>query len=536
MIRARTISEALFETIESDAGEYVFHLEDGSVRLSCAELAERARRGARRLLAIGVEPGDAVGVLGPNRPEWVVSAFSVWLAGAAVVPVQKRLRIPDPDTFAEQLHIMLEAVGCARVLVDPELASLLPPGAAVVWDEDGVESNQEPPSPSPADAAVIQLTSGSTSAPRGALATHAAVMSQMDILDEFLTVNGQGRTTISWTPYFHDLGLFMNVIPAAIWGLTSHHLPTERFARDPVEWFRLAAESRASFTLAPSSAFGNTLRALRRRGERIDLGAMEMARFGTEGIDPNVVERLLQQAPGLNMRPETFGSSYGLAEGVLIVALSAPGSGLCGDRICLDTLASEGVAAPSGARPSRELFGCGMPKVALRIAGPGGDMPDRHVGEILLRGPSLMSRYVGPEAPDPFVDGWLRTGDMGYLADSQLYVTGRVKDMVIVGGDNFYPEDFEWAAGRVEGVRPGRCAAFTKPEANEIVVLVEPIEAGSARGLAKKVRNAVADAVGIAPAEVVVLPPGTIRKTTSGKLRRAAMRDLYAGGELTAVG
>jgi fatty-acyl-CoA synthase len=533
LISAETIPEALARSAARGEGEYVFHLDRGPLRLGAAELAERAERGARRLIALGVRPGDPVGLLGRNRPEWICWAFATWAAGAALVPLQFPLRVRDPSAFAEQLRSLIEAAGCARVLADPALAEHLPPGVAVAWDGSDDESAAPLPAVAPGDAAVIQFTSGSTTTPRGALVTHAAAIAQMRLLDEYLAVGGEGRTTVSWTPYFHDLGLFMNVLPAAVWGLESHHLPTERFARNPAEWFRLAAATRASFTLAPAAAFGNALRVLRRRDERVDLGAMEVARFGTEGVDPGVIEALQREAPRLGLPPGALGSSYGLAEAVLAVTLSAPGSGLRLERVSIERLARDGVAALAAAEPSRLLVGCGTPRMDLRIAAADGSaLADRRVGEILLRGASTMSRYEGPGAPDPFVDGWLRTGDLGYLAGGELFVTGRVKDVVIHMGDNYYPEDFEWAAGRVEGVRPGRCAAFARPGDEEVVVLVEP--SGEERGatLRHRVRNAVADAVGIAPAEVVVLPPGTIRKTTSGKLRRAKMRDLHTAGKL----
>jgi fatty-acyl-CoA synthase len=145
-------------------------------------------------------------------------------------------------------------------------------------------------------------------------------------------------------------------------------------------------------------------------------------------------------------------------------------------------------------------------------------------GEIQVRGDSLMSGYVGSDVPDPFVDGWLRTGDMGYLADGELYVTGRAKDMVIAMGINYYPEDFEWAAARVDGVRPGRCAAFNLPDTDDVVVLIEATNGDASTRLEREVRSAVANTVGISPSAVVALPPGTVKKTTSGKLRRAAMR------------
>lgn len=536
MSRPATIPELLFATAERGAGEYVFHLDDGIVRLSCAELAERAQRGARRLVALGIEPGDAVGVLGPNRPEWVVSAFAIWSAGAALVPMQVPLRLRSRDVFREQLRRLVEASGCSRVLADPSLAPLLPEGFAVPWDAGVGATAQEAVAPAPDGPAVIQFTSGSTATPRGALVTHAAVMAQMEILDELLRDGERVRSSANWTPFFHDLGLFLNVLPAAVWGLSSHHLPTDRFAREPGEWLRLIDRTRAAVTITPSAAFGRAVTAIERAGGRLDLSSLEAVRFAAEGTDPEILRRVVGAAERHGLRPESLGSSYGLAEAVLAVSYSSPGSGMTLDRISLDDLVDRrGLATPTDAEPSRLLVGCGRPKAELRIVGPEGDLPDRHIGEILLRGPSLMSGYVGPGAEDPFIDGWLRTGDLGYMAEGELYVTGREKDMIIAMGHNYYPEDFEWAAARVEGVRPGRCVAFDLPGSEEVVLLVEARDGATTRGIERAVRNEVSAVVGVPPGEVVVLPRGTVRKTTSGKLRRAAMREDYASGALTPV-
>ena len=210
------------------------------------ELAERAARGARQLVALGVEPGDAVGLLGPNRPEWIAWAFAIWTAGAVLVPVQIPLRIRNPDAFAEQVRALVEAAGCRRAIADPRLLGVLPDGVGVAWDETGDASGDAGAAPRAGDTAVIQFTSGSTSTPKGALITHAAAMAQMDVLRHgYRYADGTPRTVLSWTPFFHDLGLFANVVHPAVAGSTTHHLPTERFARDPVEWLRLVGRTRA---------------------------------------------------------------------------------------------------------------------------------------------------------------------------------------------------------------------------------------------------------------------------------------------------
>lgn len=528
-----TIPSALRSAAERDAGEFVFHLEDGQARFGTAELAERAERQAHRLHSLGVAPGDAVGVLGPNRPEWVVSAFAVWLAGAVLVPVQIPLRVRDPDAFGEQLRSLVEAAGCRLVLSDPAMSSLLPAGTGVAWDELGKGGPGGLPAVEPDDPAVIQFSSGSTAVPKGARLTHRAVMAQMEILREGCHRDGEPRSTLSWTPFFHDLGLFYNIVQVVTWGLPSHHLPTERFARDPVEWLRLIETTRVNNTVAPSSAFGSAVRAARLAGERPDLSGLEAAYFAAEGVDPAVIRSMVEMAEDLGFHEEALGSTYGLAEAVMAVSYPPVGSGMRMERISLPELTGSGAAVPVEAGASRTVVSCGPPRMEVRVTAPEGDLPERRVGGIEVRGPSLMSGYVGPDVPAPFdEDGWLRTGDLGYMAGGDLYVTGRAKDVMIAMGHNYYPEDFEWAAARAEGVKAGRCVAFSIPDREDVAVLVETQDGVASQAFERAVADVIADTVGVRPHEVVVLPPGTVEKTTSGKLRRAAMREAYAGGTL----
>jgi acyl-CoA synthetase (AMP-forming)/AMP-acid ligase II len=535
---ATTIPEALAAAAAEDAGMFRFHLEEGPVPVSFPELAERADRAARRLVARGVRPGDVVGVLGPNRPEWLVWAYATWIAGAAVAPIQIPLRIRRPDAFAEQLLTLVRAAGCGLVLADPRLAALLPDGVGVPWEERGEESGEKPVGPAPESTAVIQFTSGSTARPKGVVVTQAAVIAQLRLLYRHYFKEGVSQTTVGWVPFFHDLGLITTAIFPPFARSTVELLPTERFAADPAEWLRLIERTRGLGTLAPSSAFGSAIRAAERRRERIDIGSLIVAHFAAEGVDPEVAERMAEVGTRkFGLRPDALGSTYGLAEAVLGVSYSEMGAGMRVDRVSVAEL-GEGRAVPAAGGPERKMVSCGKPVMELRIAAPDlSPLPEREVGEILVRGPSLASGYLGADVPDPFVDGWLRSGDLGYLADGELYVAGRAKDMVIAMGQNYYPEDFEWAAGRVSGVRAGRCVAFAKPGSEQVVVLVEPSEADAdAAALGREVRRSVADAVGVPPGEVLVVPRDTVQKTTSGKLRRAAMLERYAAGGLGPAG
>jgi fatty-acyl-CoA synthase len=529
--RASTLAEAL-TTSAAERATLDFHLEEGLVTISGAELAERAQAGARVLASRGIGPGDTVGVLGPNRPEWAVWAWATWAAGATLVPVQIPLRVRDPGAFAEQVRSLVHTAGCRLVLADPRLLSAVDTALGVAWDEPASAPGAEPVRPRPGDLAVIQFTSGSTAAPKGACLSHRAVMAQMDMIDDWTPGGIGGRVMVGWVPFFHDLGLFYYVVASVLFGACAHYLPTERFAADPAEWLRLVNATRASITVGPASAIGAAIRSTLRRSDPIDLSSLEFMRFAAEGVDPEFVDRLLETAGPLKLPLESLGSSYGLAEAVLGVTSV---QGLHEDRVDVEAMTLSGLARPATRGRVRRLISAGRTALTteVRIAQPGGgELGEREIGEICVRGPSLMKGYVGDGAPDPFEDGWLRTGDMGYLADGELYVTGRIKDMIIVMGHNYYPEDFEWAAGRVEGVRAGRCVAFGSGDDEAVMLLVEASAGTDGEELTVAVRHAVRDAVGVAPGRVVVLPPGSVEKTTSGKLRRSTMRSAYLRGDL----
>jgi len=532
-----TIPESL-AVAAAGPGDFRFHLGGVPLSVSFEEILERAWRAARRLTARGVRPGDVVGIVGPNRPEWLVWAYGSWIAGAAVAPLHLPLRVRDPEALAERLRGLLDTAGCSTVLADPRLAGLLPEGVGVPWEERGTESGEEPVGPAPQSTAVVQFTSGSTARPKGVVVSHAAVIAQLRLLYGHYYREGVAQTTVGWVPFFHDLGLITTAIFPPYARSSVELLPTERFARDPVEWLRVIERTQALGTLAPSSAFGSAIRAAERAGERIDLSSLVVAHFAAEGVDPEVAQRMAEVGVRrFGLRPDALGSTYGLAEAVLGVSYSEMGAGMRIERVSLGEL-GRGVARPAESGTTRRLVSCGKPVMDVRIVAPDlSPLPERHVGEILVRGPSLASGYLGADVPNPFVDGWLRTGDLGYLAGGELYVTGRAKDMVIAMGQNYYPEDFEWAAGRLPGVRAGRCVAFGESGTEKLVLMVEPSDANADHGeLRRRVARGVAAAVGVSPGEVVVVPRGAVQKTTSGKLRRAAMREAHRAGQVPLAG
>jgi fatty-acyl-CoA synthase len=364
--------------------------------------------------------------------------------------------------------------------------------------------------------------------------SHGAVLAQLDVLLAGTADPENNDRALGWVPFFHDLGLFFFLLHPVINLEAGHVLPTERFARDPAEWLRLVGRVRATMIDAPQSAWASAVSAARRHTDGLDLSSLRIAWFGAERVDPAFVDRLTEVAAEWRLPVQALGGTYGLAEAVMGVAATPRGAGLRILDVDRDVLSTKRMAVPPASTVTRLVSsGRAGPGFQLRIIGPErDDLSDGHVGELLVTGPSVMTGYLDRDPTDGFVDGWVATGDHAFLHEGELYIAGRAKDMLVVYGQNYHPEDFEWAAGRVPGVRPGRCVAFTVDDGERIVLLVEPSDPDPSQSLEREVMLAVQDAIGAAPTEVVVVPAGTVEKTTSGKLRRPVVRQRYESGTL----
>jgi fatty-acyl-CoA synthase len=540
--RSRTLLTTLEDAAESEFA-YFFHAESEIVELRYADLLERARERAGALAAWGVEPGDTVGVLGPNTPEWVIWAFAAWARGATLVPIPFGMRIADLGDYVARLGRLVDAAACRVVIADPRFLPAFPDGLAHAWDAPLPTVDPSAATTSRAgDVAVLQFTSGTTSAPKLAELTPAGILACVDAMVTATSV-GQNDVSLSWLPFFHDNGLFAHLLGPVVGGFPSRILPTERFARNPALWFKIASDFGATVTSGPCSAWAVTLKWALKSSDPIDLSSLRAASFGAEAIDPAVVDRYEEHAAELGLRPGTVMGAYGLAEATLVVSMGPPGGTFRIDRVMSDRLSADGQAVPAPDRDlnARRIPSSGVPTsiYRVRIAGPEGPLDDRRVGEIEVAGAGLMRGYRGiPDEEQPFTqDGWLRTGDAGYLAEGELFVTGRIKDLIIVFGRNYSPEEFEFEAQQVTGVRPGRCVAFAAVEEGEgrAVIVFEPAPGTDPEHTASDVRRKISATIGVV-ADVVPVAKGTVVKTTSGKLRRAVLRDAYARGEVPRMG
>lgn len=539
----RTLPEALAAAGPTGRG-VVFHPREGEVRASYERLAEDAERRAGALERMGVGPGDRVALLGPNELPWAQWATAVWRLGATLVPLQFPLHVRDGRAFADRTRRLLEAAGCRAVIAHPRFLPLLPDRVAHDWTaEPDARGSIAAPGPRPEDPAVVQFTSGSTSFPKGVVLTHAAVTAGMGAHLEAMAIGTDDRI-FAWLPLFHDNGLFGHLVVGLLARCESHFMTTERFARAPSLWFRVMSEHAITISSGPPSGWHAALRSVLRNPGGIDLSALRHGVVGAEAIGPAVVDDFLEHGPSLGLDPTALFGAYGLAEATLGVAMS-PGEGLLVDRVDAAALSEEGLAGPSrGSGPSKRVVSCGrpLPGMAVRVTGDGGPLPERRVGAIEVCSPSLMRGYAGvPDEDQPFTaDGWLQTGDLGYIADGRLYVTGRSKDLLIVMGRNYAPEDLEWVAGRVAGVRLGAAVAFSSDDVGrgegDVLVAVEPMAGVAAADLARSVRNAILDQLGVPLAEVLVVAKGSIPRTTSGKLQRHAFRQAHARREVQLAG
>ncbi|NPV59332.1 MAG: fatty acyl-AMP ligase [Actinobacteria bacterium] len=525
--------------------------EEGERVYSPAELKEAAERAACGLVRAGVEPGDRVGIMAQTTPATVLTFLGCWAAGAVAVPLPLPMRAVDPASFIEQSRGRLEKVG-AKLLALPgslmPMAGELGMGVKMIACEELSSGGGLPPaSTTPDDVALVQFTSGSTSEPRGVVLTHANIMANARAIARKAKVTHRDRV-VSWMPLYHDMGLIGFLITALGYGTSLVLMSPQRFVSDPASWMRALSDHRATITGGPNFSYALSTRVLEGGGAGdIDLSSLRLALNGAEPVDPEAMDGFVKVGAEYGLKPEVPYPVYGLAEATLAVTFPQPGKRYRVDHVSRNDVEDRGVATPAdpGDGGTRALVSLGTPLegVKLRVVKEdGSEAGERELGEVCVSGPCVMRGYWGDEAATAksIREGWLHTGDLGYLAGGELYLVGRIKDMVIIGGRNLFPEDVERCAERVSGMRKGNAVAFgvTTRRGRERLVLVGETRlscAEAARETARAVSEAVREEIGVPVREVILVPAGTLPKTSSGKKRRFLCRELYLGERLQAV-
>jgi fatty-acyl-CoA synthase len=524
-------------------------------RVGWGRLHEDAQGIAAELQQRGVGPGSHVGLLGPTSRPLVTAIQAVHLTGGTVVSLPLPMRLGSLDEFVAQTRERITNADATIVVVDPEIAPFLDPpptGTEVLLLDELTRAGARLPagkwSRPPADPerlAILQFTSGSTAAPKGVMLPDRCIGANVDAILRGAEITASDRA-ISWLPLYHDMGLIGLLLTPMLTGFELVLGAPQDFLARAACWLEWISEFRGTITAGPNFSYALAARALRRAGE-LDLSCWRLALNGAETVDPAAVETFCAAAAPFGFDARAAYPVFGMAEATLAVTFPAVGQGMAVDAVDRNALEHGQRAVPAtadeGAPSVRRLARLGRPLrgFELRIVDAvSGDVRDeRTVGELELRGPSVTPGYYrNPDATTAvFHDGWLRTGDLAYLAEGELVVCGRKKDVIIVGGRNVFPEDIERAAGSVDGVRAGNVIAFgsERKRGRESIVVVAETKADELREVHDSVVNRVCDAVGVPPVEVVLVRPGSLPKTSSGKLQRSLCRDRYHDDQLEPV-
>ena len=541
-----TLLEALVRAADTDRG-YVFVRDTGTTRTQrYAELLQVVLRIGGSLAAMGLHPGDLVAIVAPDAETFLPAFLGVAAAGLVPAPVFPPSYLGQDASYQEVTGTIVRASRANAILTTASLKPVIggldlrgmPP---VIYAEE--LSGPTLPAPIRVDyrqPAIVQFTSGSTSEPKGVVLSHHNLAANVVAIGAALRLN-EREVTVSWLPLYHDMGLIGMALVPIYFGMKAVFMSPQMFIKRPVEWLKGIQSHGGTVSFAPNFGYDLVVRRVRDLDLiGLDLSSWRVAGCGSEPIQAETLITFAERFEASGFRASSFVPSYGMAEHALAVTFTPLDRPPVVDVVSGADLTQRQRAVPCGADDpgGARLVSCGVafPGHEVRIADDHGrPMPERRVGEVLLRGPSVMQGYFDqPELNEETLrGGWLHSGDLGYLANGELYVCGRKKETIIVNGRNYYPQDLEWAVGGIDGIRRGRVVAFgtSAPGRGDSVVVVAETNGESAEPLEPQIRRRILDLFGLYVDDVVVARGGTIAKTTSGKLKRGLARARYEAGE-----
>jgi fatty-acyl-CoA synthase len=546
--RYRTVNKALAAAATSGSGLTFVDLAERETFLPYEEIHARARRTAGALRARGVETGDRVALVFPTSPGFLDAFFGVLLAGAVPVPLYPPVRLGRLAEYHVATARMIAAVGARLVLADAATRTLLgraiessrPPLGCVTLEQLGHAGELEAEI-GPSALGLIQFSSGSTTDPRPVALSHDSLMAQLAALRALLPPEEAApQKGVSWLPLYHDMGLIGCLLQAVYFPGPLVLIPPELFLAKPALWLRAIARHHATISVAPSFAYA--LCARRVRDEDLagaDLSSWRLALCGAEPVSLDSLDHFARRFAPFGFDRRALRPVYGLAEAALAVTFTPGDREVRALRVDPVRLAATGEAV-DGARAIVSV-GTPVPGTDVEVRGPDGEvLGERRVGRIFVRGPSVMAGYFGqPEATaSALVGGWLDTGDLGFVAGGELHVCGREKNVIVIRGANHLPQEFEECLAGVEGVRAGCAVALgfvpEEEDGEQLLVLAERTKTGQADDdrTADQIRRAILTHTGIRPHTVRLCDPGTIPRTSSGKLRRNEALRRFLAGEL----
>jgi acyl-CoA synthetase (AMP-forming)/AMP-acid ligase II len=558
--RLRTLPEALVEAAAGGEG-YLFTGDRTDRWRSYAVMLDASRRAAAAFRELGLGRGDLVALVVDDPEEFLTALFGASLAGLVPASLYPPATASDRQRYLAGTSAVLRSsraravVTTTRLVADfADLRSSCPDLAVAV----SMETLASPrsggagharqgcdaiPDASLDDIAFVQFTSGSTSAPKGVIVSHRNLSANIDAINGPAGLDvSASDSAVSWLPLYHDMGLVGMALGAMYCGRPAILMTPRAFVKRPAEWLGAISRHRATVSFAPSFAYDLCVRRVKERDlEGLDLSCWRVAGCGGEPIHGPTLAAFAAKFRAVGFRETSVLASYGLAEHVLAATFGERGRPLRVEHLSVDELATRAVAVEHGAGSARvSVVGCGsaLPGHHIRVVDEKGrELPERAIGEITLAGPSVMTGYYADEAltARTIRDGWLQTGDLGYLSQGELFVCGRTKEIVIANGRKYHPQDLEWAVDDLAGVRRGRAVAFAAKRlgcAERVVIVLEPTGTVPADALTESIRRRIADVCALYVDEVVFVPGGTISRTTSGKVQRLAIRARYERGEL----
>jgi acyl carrier protein len=523
--------------------------------ISYGALWRRAQSAAAALQQRDVVPGEAVAIMLPTGPDFFVSFFGILLAGGMPVPIYPPARISQIEDHLRRHAAILDNAGAALLITTAEaqLAAALLRGqlerlreVVTAVELEGAGMRWMPVPVRPEDIGLLQYTSGSTGQPKGVVLTHANLLANIRAMGSASAVSARD-VFVSWLPLYHDMGLICAWLASLYYAVRFVVMSPLSFLAHPERWLWAIHRHRATLSGAPNFAFELCLRKVDEAAlAGLDLSSWRVAFNGAEPVSPDTVLRFAEWGARYGLHREAIAPVYGLAESAVGLAYS-PNRGPVIDTIRREPFVTSGRAIPAGPqeRDVLRFVACGrpLPGHEIRVVDAAGvELSERQEGRLEFRGPSATRGYYrNPEATRKLFHGdWLDSGDYAYIADCEIYPTGRAKDVVIKGGHNVYPQELEEAVGNIPGIRKGNVAVFGSPDpqsgTERLVVVAETKETDphALARLREAVQNVTVDVLGMAPDDVLVSPHRVVLKTSSGKIRRGASRELFERGATAA--
>jgi acyl-CoA synthetase (AMP-forming)/AMP-acid ligase II len=534
---------------------------EASYSFTAVERASARFGGA--LQALGLRKGDRAALILPNNDDFILCFLGAIRAGIVPVPIYPPMALGQLQAYLDNTRHIVAKAGARAIVTSAKIKRLLGtvqascPTVEQVVAVEGIRESLEPLKPEKIgmdDLAFLQFTSGSTSRPKGVTLTHGNLQANITcIMDDGLKIREED-IAISWLPLYHDMGLIGFVLAPLFYRIPTIYLPPLLFLKRPLVWFQAFTKHKGSIAYAPNFAYALCVKRIRPADlDGIDLSTWRVAGCGAEPIRPETLEAFQDGFARVGFKKEAMLPSFGMAESSLAVAFTELGEGMQTLSVDGPSLWTDGVAkrVPEDDENAVRLVSCGpeFPEHKIRVFSPDDAASEKplaegQVGEIRIAGPSVMKGYWedAERTRESFAGPFLKTGDLGFILDRHLFICGRSKEVIIVNGRNYYPQDMEWEAGKVDGVRKGNVVAFGAKDPSgqerdrERVVLAfevqDSVRLGQASGLGAAVRKAVQEGMGLTLDDVVALPPGALPKTSSGKLQRTKTRELYETGEL----